>query len=248
MHSIRLRKTLAPLAAAAALLAGCGGGNDGPLPPTVAASFTAEGYWVGSTPAGWSFNLAVLETGETWGLYYSGSTIFGALSGKATWTTTALSGSGTEFIFPPRSVVASTFSGGYTRKASMSFQTSGGASASTSYAPLYDAPINLALVAGSFNGPTVTAKSNLLNQTLTVDTAGSIRGGTTGCGITGVILPRPSAKGVFNLFINLDGQLCPIGTTGPKQGLAVYDPAERRLLLISTTEDKKDGFFYVGTR
>jgi hypothetical protein len=248
---MRLSKTLAPLAiaaAAATALTGCGGGGDGPISSTVAATYTAEGYWTGFTPAGWAFNLAVLETGETWALYFSGTTIFGAMAGKSTWTTTALSGSGTEFIFPTRSVVPSTHTGTYTRKANMLFQTSGGASANTSYATLYDAPVNLSQVAGVFRGPTVTAKSNLLEQTLTVDTNGAINGGNVGCGITGVMLPRPSAKGVFNLFVTLAGQLCPLGIEGPMQGLAVYDPADRRLVMISVNSEKKDGFFYVGTR
>ena len=100
----------------------------------------------------------------------------------STWTTTALSGSGTEFIFPTRSVVPSTHTGTYTRKANMLFQTSGGASANTSYATLYDAPVNLSQVAGVFRGPTVTAKSNLLEQTLTVDTNGN--GSKDGSGTT----------------------------------------------------------------
>lgn len=244
---MRVIKKLLTLATVGSLAA-CGGSNEGPASAATVAALTAEGYWTGFTSAGWATSTAILETGETWSMSYSGSTIYNALSGKTTWTTTALTGTGTEFFMPARSVVASTYSGTYTKKASLKSQTSGGVGATLTYAPLYDAPASLTAVAGSYTGQGVTAKSSIISQPLTITNSGSLTGGVVDCAITGVLLPRAAGKGIFNLFINLEGKLCPTGTVGSMQGIAVFDPSSNRLVVMTTNTDKKDGFFFVGSR
>lgn len=231
-----------------AVLAGCGGGNSGAPTPATVSSFNPEGLWSGFTTGGLAFNMAILENGDTWALYYSGPNILGVLQGKATWTTNTFSGTGTEFILPARSVVESRYSGSYTRKATLQLQTSGGVAVTTSFSPAYDQPTNLAEMAGVYNGQGQTVRSALTAQPLTITSTGSISGGITDCSISGVLLPRSPSKGVFNVFISRDGLKCPLGSTGSFQGVAIYDATARRLITISLNADKDDGFFYVGTR
>lgn len=244
---MRVNKKLITLAVAAALT-GCGGGSDSTTSATTVSTFTPEGHWTGFTSAGWAFNMAVLEDGDTWGLYYSGSTILGAISGKTTSTPTAFTGTGTEFMLPARSAVESKYSGTFTRKATLTLQTSGGVAVNASYAPSYDQPANLGTVAGTYSGVGQTTRTAIAAQPLTVTSTGSITGGVAGCTVTGVLLPRASGKGVFNLFIDRDGLQCATGSTGSFQGLAFYDATDRRLIAVSANAKKEDGFFYVGTR
>lgn len=231
------------------VLAGCGGGgNTGAPSAATVSSFSPEGLWSGFTTSGLAFNLAVLENGDTWALYYSGPNILGALQGRATWTTNTFTGTGTEFILPARSVVESRYSGTYTRKTTLQLQTSGGVAVTTSFSPSYDQPTNLAEVAGVYNGQGQTVRSAPAAQRLTVTGTGSFTGGVTDCTVSGVLLPRSPSKGVFNVFINREGTQCPLGSTGTFQGVAIYDATARRLITMGLNADKDDGFFYVGTR
>ena len=70
MRALKLSALVMPL-----VLTACGGGGGGGS--TVNAD--AQGYWSGPASTGYTVNAVVLETGETWGIYSSGSTIYGAL-------------------------------------------------------------------------------------------------------------------------------------------------------------------------
>lgn len=262
---MKVIKPLFTLAAVAALTA-CGGGTDGPPSATTVSTFTPEGHWTGTTNNGWAFNMAILEDGQTWGLYYSGSTIFGAITGKSTWTTNTYAGTGTEFVLPARSLVDSKFSGTFTRKANLTVQSSGGVAVNTSFSPSYDQPASLTAAKGVYSGPGATAKTIVTTQLLTVADNGAITGSSPNCSLSGVLIPRASGKGVFNVFLDRTGTNCipstltpPPSTTTTFQGLAFYDAADRRLLIVSTnsktetsgtttTTKVEDGFFFVGSR
>ena len=234
---------------AAGVLSACGGGSDSTTGTTTTVSaFTPEGHWTGITAAGWAFNMAVLEEGETWALYYSGGTIMGALNGKTTSTATTFTGTGFEFMLPARSVVESKYSGTYTRKAALALQSSGGVGVNSSYSPSYDVAASLSSVAGIYNGVGQTTRTALASQPWTITSTGSITGGATGCVITGVLLPRASGKGIFNIFLDRDGLQCATGSTGSFQGVAFYDATDRRLIVASANAKKEDGYFFVGVR
>lgn len=255
-----------------AVLSACGGGDNIGIQSTTATTATLpEGIWTGFTTSGWTYNLAVLENGETWGIYHSSGTIFGAFTGttvigtaptttSTTGTTTTppattvvpgtFSGKGLEFFLPARAVVDATYSGTFTRRAALKIQSSGGVSANATYAPQYDDPAIVSVLAGTFNGQSTTATAPLVNQPLVIAANGSITGGTLDCGITGVILPRSPGKGVYNIFVNLQGEKCPETAVGAMRGVAMYDTSTRRLVAatVSTDEKVKDGWFYVGSR
>src|SRR5574337_1453642 len=122
-------KRIATAVGLSILLAACGGGGDDSAPagggsapaaaPPVAAG-TAEGFWQGKSSTGSSVALAVLENGETWGLYSQGGYIVGAIYGKTTSTGgTKLSGSGLDFNIPSRSVTQGSYSGTFEAKGSV---------------------------------------------------------------------------------------------------------------------------------
>jgi hypothetical protein len=239
-------RTFLTLVAIAALTACGGGGSSTPSAP--AATGSAEGFYSGTTSNGWGVDIAILESGDTWGIYYTPTAIYGALSGSTTWTATTLSGSGSDFYFPNRSLTPGTYSGTYTPKQSIRVTTSGGVTATATYASLYDAPASLGAVAGTYSGQGITRTSAVTTQSITISTAGAISGGIVGCSLSGTATPRASGKGVFNVTVTLTGNLCAAGNGSTMQGVAVYDPASRRLVTMGLNPAKTDGFFYVGTR
>ena len=102
---------------AATLLTACGGGSDDsstPAPPPAATS--VEGFWTGKSSTGWDVALAVLENGETWGVYTSNGAIYAALQGNTTSSGGTLTGSGREFDLRSGQIASSTYSGTYTAK------------------------------------------------------------------------------------------------------------------------------------
>lgn len=252
MKSLTARAcALAALTLCAALTAcgGGGGGGSATTPTTPAAPTpTAEGFWTGTTSTGWLVDLAVLENGETWGLYYVGNVIYGALNGTTTWTASTISGSGSDFYFPTRTVSAGTYTGTYTSKASLRFTTNAGASGTAAYSTLYDTPASLSALAGTYSGSGLTATSPVTPQSITISASGAISGGITGCAVSGLAVPRGSGKGVFNLNVTLAGSLCAAGPNTSLTGIAVYDPSARKLTAMGLTSSKLDGFFFLGTK
>ena len=51
---------------------GCGSSNS-------VANADPQGIWTGPTSSGYTASTVILETGETWGIYSAGNTIYGAL-------------------------------------------------------------------------------------------------------------------------------------------------------------------------
>lgn len=228
-------------------LSACGGGGSS-SPSAPAATGSAEGFYTGTTSNGWGVDLAVLENGDTWGIYYTPTTIYGALNGSTTWTATSLSGSGSDFYFPTRTVTPGIYTGTYSPKQSIRVTTSGGVTATATYASLYDTPASLSTVAGVYSGQGLTRTSVVTAQSISIATTGAISGGIVGCSLSGSVSPRQSGKGVFNVSVTLTGTLCAAGSGVTMQGVAVYDPASRRLVTMGLNTAKTDGFFFVGTR
>lgn len=229
---------------AIAVLTACGGGDD----DSPAARQTPEGFWTGTTSNGWAVDLVVLESGETWGLYRAGNSIYGALSGNTSWTSTTLSGSGNDFYFPTRSVMSGSYSGTYTSKSSIKVTTNSGISVGATYSAVYDQPATLGAVAGTYNGQGLTRTSVVTSQAITINSTGTVSGGIVGCSVSGNVSPRSSGKGVFNLTVKLTGVNCAAGNGVAMTGVVVYDQASRRLVAMGLNTSRSDGFFFIGTR
>ena len=200
------------------LLAACGGGG-GDSAPAVATPVapipvaSAEGFWEGTASTGNVVSLAVLETGETWGVYSSSGAIVGALFGNTTSLNgSSLSGSGTDFNIPSRTVGAGTYSGTFSANSTIRVATSSGSTFSGTYVPAYDQPASIAALAGSFSGQGVSGSSPVQNASIIVSASSNITvPATLGCSASGTVAPRPGGKNIYNLTVTFAGSTCALG-------------------------------------
>ena len=231
------------------LLAACGGGGDGASPTAPAPSVTAEGFREGPASTGVSVTLAVLETGETWGVYTSSGSIVGALYGTTTSSGTTLSGSGKDFNIPSRSVGSGTYSGTFVAKSIIYVATSSGSTFSGTYKTAYDQPASLAAVAGTFAGVGVSGTSPVQPISVTISSSGAITvPASLGCSAAGTATPRPSGKNIFDVTVAFTGSTCALGNGASTTGIAYYDTTTRRMLVMAMNATKSDGFIYVGQK
>jgi hypothetical protein len=229
------------------LLAACGGGGDSS--PAPAPTTTAEGFWGGTASTGVSVALAILENGETWGVYTSSGSIVGALYGNTTSSGTTLSGSGKDFNIPSRTVSSASYSGTFTAKSTMNVTTSAGGSFSGIYDTAYDQPASLAAVTGTFSGVGVSGTSPVQAVSVAISPPGAITvPASLGCSAAGTATPRPSGKNIFNVTVTFTGSNCALGNGASTSGVAYYDAATRRVLVMAMNAAKSDGFIYLGQK
>lgn len=234
------------------LLAACGGGggdDDGPAVQTPPAA-TAEGFWGGTSSTGVSVALAVLESGETFGVYTTPSgSIVGALYGNTSSSGTSLTGSGKDFNIPSRTVGTGSYSGTFTAKSRVNVTLSNGSNFSGSYDPAYDQPASLAALAGTFSGIGVSGTSPAQSTSVTISPAGAITvPASLGCSASGAATPRPSGKNIFNVTVTFSGSTCALGNGATTTGVVYYDTATRRVLVMAMNGAKSDGFIYLGQK
>lgn len=242
-----MKHTVTRIAAIAAsvVLAACGGGGDGGTTPGA----TAEGFWSGTTTNGWTVNLAILETGETWGVYASGGSIHGALYGNTISSGTSLTGSGSDFNIPDRTVTPGTYSGTYASKSNITVTTSLGVRFNGTYAPAYDQAASLATVAGTFSGTGVSGGSPVQATSVTISSSGAVSTPVSnGCSASGTAAPRPSGKNIFNVNITFSGTNCALGHGTNTTGIAYYDSATRQVVVTALNSARSDGFIYIGSK
>lgn len=231
------------------LLAACGGGGDSSTPAAPTPIPTAEGFWEGSASTGVDVALAVLENGETWGVYTSGGTLVGALYGNTISSGTTLSGSGRDFNIPSRTVTAATYSGTFSAKSSIKVVTSTGASFSGAYNAAYDQPASLTVLAGTYSGWGVSGTTSPQTISATITSAGAITvPASLGCAATGTAKPRASGKNIFDVTVTFIGTTCALGNGTSTTGVGYYDTASREVLVMSMNSSKSDGFIFVGKK
>lgn len=231
------------------LLAACGGGGDSATPTAPAPTVTAEGFWEGSASTGVVVALAVLETGETWGVYTSSGSIVGALYGTTTSSAGTLSGSGKDFNIPSRTVTSGTYSGTFVAKSSINVTTSAGSTFSGSYKTAYEQPASLTTLADTFAGQGVSGTSPVQTVSVTISSSGAITvPASLGCSAAGTATPRPSGKNIFNVALTFSGTTCTLGNGAATTGIAYYDATTRRVVVMAMNAAKADGFIYVGQK
>ena len=238
------------------VLTACGGGGSNaptqvpvatPTPLPVAAS--AAGFWEGTASNGVSVALAILEDGQTWGVYSSNNAIAGALYGTTASSGTTLTGSGKDFNIPARTVDAATYSGTFVANSRISVTTSNGGSLSAFYAAAYDQPASLASLAGSYVGTGVTGSTLAQSTPVTISTTGAISVPVSGgCGATGTATPRASGKNIFDISVTFNGNSCALGNGAVITGVAYFNAATRKLIVLALNSAKSDGFIYSGQK
>lgn len=232
------------------LLAACGGGGDS-APPTTppAASVSAEGFWTGTASNGVVANVAILENGETWGVYTSRNTLVGALYGVTNSSAGTLSGSGRDFNIPSGSVSAGTYTGTYTPKKTINVAFSSGGTFSGTYDSAYDQPASAATLAGAYSGWGVSGNAPVQSANVTISSSGAITvPASNGCSASGTATPRASGKNVFDVTVTFTGTNCALGNGTVTRGVAYYDTGSREVLVMAMNPAKSDGFIYVGAK
>ncbi len=126
-NKMNLKKSFFSLLIGGALAA-CGGGGG-----TDAVVNTAEGYWSGTASTGTIASIAILENGDAWGIYASGSTIYGALNGTASGNGTVFSASGKDFNFTSGTVAPGSFTGTVVQKSVINATSNTGSTVSLRY-------------------------------------------------------------------------------------------------------------------
>jgi len=213
---------------------------------------SAEGFWVGTTANGTNVNLAILENGETWGLYGSSTSLTGAVYGVTSTSGTSLSCSGYGFNFVTRTSGIGTFTGNVTTKGNINFYVSDGTNLTGAYDASYEQQASVASIAGTYIGWAVTGGIAPQATTVVVNASGSISSsfvyGSLSCTTTGKATPRATGKNVFNVQLSFAGNYCSLGNGAVVNGVATYNAVNRQLITMALNSAKSDGLIYLGTR
>jgi len=225
-------------------LTACGGGGGGSSTP----SEDAQGFWVGQASTGYTISTAILENGEAWGIYSSGSTIYGALYGTAAVNGNSISIQGTDFNFLTNRSTAGNLTGTVVSKSSMSL-TGNNVSLPAKYQTAYDTPATAAAITGTW---TFTGRSNsysLIPGSITIDSAGRFVLNQTNCVTSGSVVPRSNGKNIYNLTLSASGVGCAAGQT-TMSGIVYLDATvtPNKFLSLALTPSKNDGVIVIGTK
>ena len=232
--------------AAIMTLSACGGGGDSTSSPSV------EGFWNGTLANGTAVNLAVLNGGETWGIYQSAGSLVGAVYGKTTTMGYALSGSGTAFNFVTRSAGSGTYSGDFSEKTSINIKLSDGTQFTGKYDATYEQAAVLATVAGTYTGTALTVLATQANTTVVVGANGNISSsivvGNQSCATSGTAVAHPGGKNVYDLKLTFTGSYCALGNGTTVTGVATYNSKQNQIIAMALNGAKTDGLMFVGTK
>lgn len=240
-----IKGTLA--ASAVAILAACGVGNDS----SQQFAGNAEGFWRGTSSTGYEVSLAILENGETWGIYTNGTAIYGALYGRSTGTGTIFSASGSDFNLLNWSVTSGSYSGTVMARSTIQAVSNRGTSVSLAYDRSYDNAASLAAVAGNYTVSGVSASGSASSVPMSINSGGLVTvTGMTGCSASGAVVPRASGKNIYNIAMTFTGSNCALGNGGTASGILVLDQSvtPNIALSLALTPNKQDGFIAVGSK
>ena len=230
----------------AALLSACGGGGSGSA--TTTGNADPQGFWVGQASTGYTVSTAVLENGEAWGIYSSGSIIYGALYGSASVTGNSISIQGTDFNFLTNSSAPGKLTGTVVAKSSMSLNSSN-VNLFATYQSSYDTPAAAAAIAGVWTFIGRSGAYSLVPGSISVDNAGKFTLTQTNCVTNGSIAPRSSGKNIYNITLSGAGTGCATGQT-TMSGIVYLDTtaSPNKFLSLALTPSKNDGVIVIGTK
>jgi hypothetical protein len=227
-------------------LTACGGGGGGG-DSTVNAD--TQGYWSGPASTGYTVNAVVLETGETWGVYSSGSTIYGALYGTTTTNGNNASITGTDFNFVSNTSANGTLSGPIAAKSSMSLTSANGVSVPLTYASTYDTAATTTAATGTWSFIGRSGSYSLAPGSITINGSGAFTLTQTNCTTVGSIVPRSGGKNVYNINLTASGSSCVAGQNS-MTGVAYIDTTvtPNKFISLALTPNKDDGVIVIGTK
>lgn len=214
-------------------------GGSGTPGPTV-------GTWQGPYATFYNTRLVVLSTGETFGLYETGTSITGALYGDLKSDGTKVSGFLNDFVFSTITMSNANITGTATAEKSMLINR-GTQRLDLSFATNLQSPISVASLAGSYSGRGASSFSQPNNSTLSISANGTVQLPQSVCSASGSISLHPNGQNVFALNLTITGNNC--GRRGNTlTGVAYLDPNNQRLFVLGLNGSRSDGAYFYGLR
>jgi hypothetical protein len=246
-------KTLAGICCAIALAAcggGGGGGVDAPMPQLPLAG-GAEGLWNATTSDQVNVLAAVLENGETWGLYtLTDGSIVGTLHGAVqTIAAENITISGNYYDVFRRTITPRSYSGKYSARDNVQLTASNNVKLTGTYNAAYESPAALSLPVGTYTGTAVVNQAPMFQTGVTVSVGGLISvGAVPGCTIRGVMTSRASGRNVFNVQLDFTGSTCPMKDGTVTKGIVLYNNQTQALVVMTLDGTKTESYTYVGSK
>lgn len=242
---MRTALVLSSLAAALALTTGAASREE----PAASTGGSAEGFWVASLPDGVHVKWAILDGGETWGVYEAAGTVLGAFHGQTRSANGALEGSGQAYDIPSGNVGTARFTGSYLPRQAISLTTSFGVTLSGRYAPTYDEPASPAALTGRYDGEGLSSRRPLIALRMQVAGDGDfIMTSREDCAASGHITPRPGGRNIFDVSLHFAGAACPLGDGARASGIAHRSATSGELFMLAMNETRTDGWLFLGQR
>ncbi len=213
---------------------------------------SAEGYWSGTSSSGTTIHLAVLENGESWGIYTStqGSFVSGALQGQTQTNGAELTGSGRTYSFTTEGFSTGTLKAQVRSKTSLVTNSLAGFSATLAYNAGYDASATLSDLAGRYLIFGRSSREVIIPSHVDINAQGEFSNLENGCTRVGSLTPRDSGKNIFNMTVTFSGTCTSFASGTRLQGIAFLDKSvvPHRLRSLSLNGDKSDGAVIIGTK
>jgi hypothetical protein len=244
-----IKLTLAASTVALLVACGGGGGNSTPVSSTgPATSVDPQGFWTGPASTGYTVSTTVLENGETWGIYSSGSTIYGALYGTTTTNGNTATISGTDFNFLTNSSSSGNLTGPIVAKSTMSL-TGSGVTVPLTYGTSYDTAATAQAITGTWSFIGRSGLYTLVPGSITINSSGAFTLSQIGCVTTGSIVPRSGGKNIYNVSLSATGVNCVAGQS-TMSGIVYLDRTvtPNKFLSLALTPSKNDGVVVIGTK
>jgi hypothetical protein len=242
--------SIAAATASVVILGGCGGSAANTANMSSTAN-TAEGFWTGTTTAGYASVLLNLEDGQTFGMSVTNGEIrtglYGAVLGNGS---SVRGGSGTDLDFAAHTAWPVTYAGTVVAKKTLTLATSSNVTFTGVYSPAYDVALPVAQLVGSYSGTGIAGfLSASQPMSMTVASNGAITITSTDCIATANAVARSGGKNVFNFRIGFSGAGCGLGDGATTIGELVLDQSvvPPRAYLMSVRDDASDGFFWTGS-
>lgn len=188
-----MKRSIVPLALAAALSACGGGGDGGGVPPQQ----SPQGFWSGT-----DFSLLVTPGGELWGVEFDGVDLF-LYNGTFSASGSSFTANGYAYLGPDRIALSATgtFTPGSTMSGTVTVPNIGSSQFSAAYSSNYDAmPAAVSALAGTYTLST--------GGSLALDSTGSFSGSEDGCSFSGNISPDSSGKNFYRLAVTFGPSPC----------------------------------------
>jgi hypothetical protein len=230
------------------ILAACGGGGGGSSSSAPVTNLDPQGFWGGTSSAGFDQAAVVLETGEIYNIFSTGGVAYGIDYGTLAVSGNSFTGSIAEFYIPTNQVFNGSIAGSFTPQSAISGVVTfpaGTGTFSGTYSSAYDIAATASAITGNYAGNYYTGSP----VTMAISSTGVIIGTSTNCSFSGTAIPRPSGKNVYNVTLNFIGAQCEPGA-GSASGIAVLNVVGSSTFIYTAglNSGKTNGFFWIGRK